>query len=106
MVVLRYKKLGPNEEGYLLLESLLTLVILMAVVTILCPLAVNWLSKHQAAKSFVEENRKLYESSAMLNTNDIKQQGAGEYKLLIEKHRLQIKETGTEVVIYESVFEN
>lgn len=102
---MRYKKSVLKEEGFLLLESLLTLMILMTVITVLCPLIINWLSKHQGAKSFVEETRQLYESSVLLNNKDLEHLEEQEFSFQIDKHCIQIKETGTEVVIYESVFE-
>lgn len=102
---MRYKKLVFKEEGFLILESLLTLMILLAVITVLLPLIVNWLAKHQESGDFVEENRQLYERSILLNNESIEHLDKQEYMFEIYTHCIQIKESGTEVVIYETVFE-
>lgn len=102
---MKYKKLVREEDGYLLLESLLTLTILMVVIFFLSPLTINWLSKYQEAKCLVEQSRQLYESSIILNHHQPRQQGDEEYLVEIDRNHIRIKETGIEVVIYESVFE-
>lgn len=101
---MKYKKSLAKEEGYLLLESLLTITILITITIALCPLIINWLSNHQEAKSLVEENRQLYESSIILNNQLPHQQTNERYTIQLDKTRIQINETGTEVIIYESVF--
>lgn len=102
---MRYRNLVKEEEGYLLLESLLTLTILMVVLVFMSPLTVNWLSKHREAKCLVEESRELYEHSIILNNHRPKRQESEKYTVEMDKNRLRIKETGVEVVIYESTFE-
>lgn len=101
---MKYKNLIRKEDGYLLLDSLLTLTILMAVITLLSPLTVDWLARHREAKGLVEVSRQLYEGSIMLNSHQPKQQGAEEYTVEIDRNCIRIKETGIEVIIYDSVF--
>lgn len=101
---MRSKKSKPKEEGYLLLESLLTIMIVMVILTTLCPLIINWLSQYQENKNLVEQNRLLYEHSIFLNTEPPKWSEDTDYTIGIDKHLMKIKETGTEVVIYESHF--
>lgn len=104
MAVLRYKKLSEEEDGYLLLESLLTLIILMAVSISLCPLAVSWLEKHQESKNSLEECRQLYESSIILNNEQAKQPEDDRNIIQSDKYGIRIKDSRAEVVIYESIF--
>jgi len=58
-----FKKLQTNEEGYLLLESLVTLSVILAILLILYPLLVDWLVLRDNEKQVVEQTRVLYESS-------------------------------------------
>lgn len=101
---MKYKKLNPKEEGYLLMESLLTIIILMTIIMVLCPLIISWLSQHQEAKVLVEESRQLYESSLILNSTQTMPLADEFYTIQIDKQHMQIPETGTEVIIYESKF--
>ena len=89
---MKYEKYKKNEEGFLLLESIITLVIIMAVILFLNPLATHWLSIRQQAKDTVEKSRQFYEESMEINNS-----------FFVEKD--QIKTRKTEVVIYESKFE-
>lgn len=102
---MRSKSLHYKEEGYLLLESLFTLAILIVVITAICPLIVNWLGKHNTAKNIIEENRHLYESSMSLHNEALQKMEANGHTIQLDKYRIRIEETGTEVVIYESIFE-
>lgn len=104
MVALKFKSLRTREEGYLLFESLLTIIILMIIATVLCPLAINWLSKHHEGKRLVEENRQLYEASILLNTKQSPPFEEGISTIRLDEHHLKISGTETEVIIYESVF--
>lgn len=86
------------------MESLVTLIILMAVILILYPLAVNWLATYREAKLLVEENRVLYESSIILNNEQSGHKVNEKYSIDIDPNYIRVNDTGTEVVIYESVF--
>lgn len=63
MLVLKLKKEIRAEEGYLLLENLVTLTVLMAILIMLYPLIVDWLVARDEAKSEVELSRVLYETT-------------------------------------------
>jgi len=58
-----FKKLQTNEKGYLLLESLITLSVILAILLLLYPLLVDWLVLRDNEKQIVEQTRVLYESS-------------------------------------------
>lgn len=58
-----YKKPLANDEGYLLLESFVTLSIATVLLIILYPLLVDWYIARESAKSEVEHARVLYEVS-------------------------------------------
>lgn len=94
-------KNNSREEGYLLLESLLTLTILMTIILMMCPLVVDWITNQQEAKKLVEESRIQYESSMTLKNSQSNQL---EYSIK-NKKQIEIKEVGTEVSIYEIIFE-
>lgn len=102
---MKYKNLARKEAGYLLVESLFTLIILMAVILLVYPLAVSWLATYREAKLLVEENRVLYEESFTLNDEYSKHKVDEKYSVDIKKNQIRINDTGTEVVIYESIFE-
>lgn len=95
------EKNNSREEGYLLLESLLTLTILMTIILMMCPLVVDWITNQQEAKKLVEESRIQYESSITLKNSQSNQL---EYSIK-NKKQIEIKEAGTEVSIYEIIFE-
>lgn len=101
---MRFKKSIPKEDGFLLLESLLTMTILVVVMMILCPLAINWVSIHRETKNLVEESRQLYEGSLILNDQQTKQFKSMDDGIRVDKNRMKIRGNGTEVVIYETVF--
>lgn len=106
MVVLIYEKYRSGEAGYLLLESLITLMVLMTVIILLHPLAVEWLSYRHDKKNLVEQNRLLYENSTLMIDNNLSQGRISPiYSVKVEENKISIKETGTEVTIYESHFE-
>lgn len=52
-----------DEEGYLLLESLVTLSMILGILLILYPLVVDWLVLREVQKDNVEHTRMLYEVS-------------------------------------------
>lgn len=89
MIFAKYRK---DEAGYLLLESLITLMIVMVIIFSLMPLLTDWLVRHSQAKIAVEESRQLYEASMERNNRSI-------------KGHLTTQESELEVVIYEIHFE-
>ncbi len=56
-----FEKLNKNEEGYLLLESLVTLGIIFSIILMIIPLLVHWMMLRNEAKEQVEMNRLFYE---------------------------------------------
>lgn len=100
-----FGKYNSVEDGFLLLESLATLAILMTVILMLNPLVVDWLSSRQRAKELVEQNRLIYESSMEINSDQLKNLSDENYSVMIDNNKIRLKETGTGVFIYESHFE-
>ena len=98
-----------KKNGYLLLESLVSLFVLLMLILLLYPLIPDWFSSKETAKKQVEQARILYESSFDWNPNhqlDITAPD-NQYKIKSSKHLLKVvgpeKEIG--VKIYESSFE-
>lgn len=54
-----------DEKGYLLIENLVTLSVILTILVILYPLIVQWLVIREEAKQSVENSRVLYESSVL-----------------------------------------
>lgn len=98
MVVLIYGKSNTNEAGFLLLDSLATLSIVMIIILSLNPLITDWLSQRQKAKDLVEETRLIYEESMEINSKQINH-------FQIEDSQLTLKEKGLGVKIYDRKFE-
>ena len=60
---LKLRKLSDSENGYLLLENLITLIVIMTLLVILYPLITNWIIIRKEAKHELEMSRVLYETS-------------------------------------------
>ena len=60
---LKLRKLSDSENGYLLLENLITLIVIMTLLVILYPLITNWIIIRKEAKHELEMSRVLYEIS-------------------------------------------
>lgn len=90
-----YVKNKKQEDGYLLLDSLLTLGILMVIILLMYPLLINWLVAHREAGNLVEESRQMYEDSMQIKEKSFDRMESGE--------QFRLEETG--VIIYEYTFE-
>lgn len=75
MVVLHLIKFRTNEKGYLLLESLVTLSIIVTILLLLYPLIVDWLLLREQEKEKVEHTRLLYETSMQWPETHSKNEG-------------------------------
>lgn len=93
-----YGKSNTNEAGFLLLDSLATLSIVMIIILSLNPLITDWLSQRQKAKDLVEETRLIYEESMEINSKQINH-------FQIEDSQPILKEKGLGVKIYDRKFE-
>lgn len=60
---LRFEKNKTDQKGYLLLESLLTLFVLLGAILLLNPLLRTWFTQKNYEQQRVEENKILYEES-------------------------------------------
>lgn len=97
------KRMLKNEQGYLLIESLMGLTILSILILVLYPLLVDWILLVEVEKEQVEIARVLYESSfdwpnAPGRTGYTIQQNQKALILTDEKNTMDVS-------IYESHFE-
>ncbi len=103
-----FEKYRNNEAGFLLLDSLVTLNIIMVVILLLTPLMTDWLVDYSQAKELVEQNRLLYENTMEQNNQPITDQ----LDQLIErsvtpttKQPSKTQEKGAGIAVYEIHFE-
>lgn len=101
---MKYEKFKLKEEGFFLLESLVTLSILMFLILSISPLMLDWLTLHQEAKESLEANRLIYEKSMEIK-NSARTSLIPEEKMLISNHRIEIREKERSVWIYEIRFD-
>lgn len=99
------EKCKSSENGFLLLDSLVSLTVIMTIILFLNPLITNWLSQQQKAKDLVEDSRLIYEESMEINNQQ--REGYSHIRNNFQSENLQekMKETGQGVFIYESKFE-
>lgn len=99
------EKCKNSENGFLLLDSLVSLTVIMTIILFLNPLITNWLSQRQKAKDLVEDSRLIYEESMEINNQQ--REGYSHIRNNFQSENLQekMKETGQGVFIYESKFE-
>lgn len=98
MVDLIYEKYRENEAGFLLLDSLATLIIIMVVILLMNPLMTHWLADYSKAKELVEQNRILYENTMEQNNQQLNEKG-------IEESGRSTKKKGAGISVYEVHFE-
>lgn len=98
-----------KQAGFLLLESLVTLSIVVAIILLVYPLVTDWLVLRQDRKELVEQNRVLYEYSLDWNAqqNEVKIIHYKQYIIQQNKSFIQVKksEKDSRVDIYEVHFE-
>ncbi len=100
-----YGKSKTNEEGFLLLDSLATLSIIMIIILFLNPLITDWLSQRQKAKDLVEETRLIYEESMEINNRQIDDFNYRRDDFQLENYEQRANKTGLGVRIYDGKFE-
>jgi hypothetical protein len=107
VVALRLIKSKITEEkGYLLLESLVTLSMILAIILILYPLIVDWLVLRETEKENVEHARILYEAS-MQWPEQLPGRGVENYAVYVSDSSLTISKNNKTigVDIYEVKFD-
>lgn len=80
---MKFEKNKTNQKGYLLLESLLTLFVLLGAILLLNPLLRTWFVQKNYEQHRVEENKILYEESFNWQphkNNSLKTKGFGRYE--------------------------
>lgn len=100
-----FEKYRKNEAGFLLLDSLVTLTIIMVVILLLNPLMTDWLVDYSEAKELVEQNRRLYENTMEQNNQLFTEQLLEQSVVPAMKQPLKTKEEGVGITIYEIQFE-
>lgn len=88
-------KYRTNEEGFVLLESLISLVILVMVLIVTLPFIVDLLSFRNKQKENVELARVVYEVSFLWRENVEEQQwqsGENTYTVYVDSSSIQVKE--------------
>lgn len=95
-----------DENGYLLMESLVTLSMILTIILIIYPLITDWLLLREAEKEKVEYARILYEESMQWPETLITSEGKN-YTVQVTDSNLKIfKQNQTiGVDIYEIEFE-
>lgn len=101
------KSVKDKEQGFLLLESLITLGMIAAIILLIYPIIVNWMSIRQEAKNQVELSRVFYEYSADWNATHPINKNDNSYNIQAKENLLRVKEDKKtiEVIIYEYEFE-
>lgn len=85
---MKLQGLRRNEDGYLLLENLVTLLVILAILVLTYPLIVDWLIMREDAQQDVELSRVLYESSVNWPANGKDERG---YKIRTSSNLLVVE---------------
>lgn len=98
MVVLKYEK--KSEQGFLLLESLVTLGMIASISLLIYPMIARWMIIRKEAKDEIELNRIFYEASMEWNTTQSLDENYKGYIIQSNKNKLSIKKENQKVEVY------
>lgn len=98
MVVLKYEK--KSEQGFLLLESLVTLGMIASISLLIYPMIARWILIRKEAKDEIELNRIFYEASMEWNTTQSLDENYKGYVIQSNKNKLSIKKENQKVEVY------
>lgn len=98
MVVLKYEK--KSEQGFLLLESLVTLGMIASISLLIYPMIARWMLIRKEAKDEIELNRIFYEASMEWNTTQSLDENYKGYVIQSNKNKLSIKKENQKVEVY------
>ena len=98
MVALKYAK--ESEQGFLLLESLVTLGMIASISLIIYPMIVRWMIIRQEAKEEVELNRVFYEASFDWNTTQTLEKKYKTFTIQSKKNKLSVKNKNQKIEVY------
>lgn len=98
MVVLKYEK--KSEQGFLLLESLVTLGMIASISLLIYPMIARWMIIRKEAKDEIELNRIFYEASMEWNTTQSLDENYKGYVIQSNKNKLSIKKENQKVEVY------
>ena len=98
MVVLKYEK--KSEQGFLLLESLVTLGMIASISLLIYPMIARWMLIRKEAKDEIELNRIFYEASMEWNTTQSLDENYKGYIIKSNKNKLSIKKENQKVEVY------
>ena len=98
MVVLKYEK--KSEQGFLLLESLVTIGMIASISLLIYPMIARWMLIRKEAKDEIELNRIFYEASMEWNTTQSLDENYKGYIIQSNKNKLSIKKENQKVEVY------
>jgi len=98
VVVLKYEK--KSEQGFLLLESLVTLGMIASISLLIYPMIARWMLIRKEAKDEIELNRIFYEASMEWNTTQSLDENYKGYVIQSNKNKLSIKKENQKVEVY------
>ncbi len=102
-----FKQRINNEEGFLLLENLITLGVISSVLLIIFPLIVEWVILKEEAKKVIEGHRIFYEytfeghdepSTILLESGIVVSRSENVLSVMSKDFKVEVE-------IYESMFE-
>ena len=95
---MKYAK--ESEQGFLLLESLVTLGMIASISLIIYPMIVRWMIIRQEAKEEVELNRVFYEASFDWNTTQTLEKKYKTFTIQSKKNKLSVKNKNQKIEVY------
>lgn len=110
MVALKFEKIKKQETGYMLLESLLTLIVIATILVMFFPMITDWFMLRNNEKYNVEQNRLLYEQSMnwpteLVNETRIARNISYQIKSNADEIKVTSQHNEVGVIIYEVDFE-
>ena len=95
---MKYAK--ESEQGFLLLESLVTLGMIASISLIIYPMIVRWMIIQQEAKEEVELTRVFYEASFDWNTTQTLEKKYKTFTIQSKKNKLSVKNKNQKIEVY------
>ncbi|HIZ70878.1 MAG TPA: type II secretion system GspH family protein [Candidatus Atopostipes pullistercoris] len=95
---MKYEK--KSEQGFLLLESLVTLGMIASISLLIYPMIARWMLIRKEAKDEIELNRIFYEASMEWNTTQSLDENYKGYVIQSNKNKLSIKKENQKVEVY------
>lgn len=103
MVALKYEK--ETEQGFLLLESLVTLGMIASISLMLYPMIARWMILRQEAKDEVELNRVFYETSIDWKSTQSMERKHKGYTIKSKENKLSVEKGNQKIEVYLNGYE-